>query len=404
LKRNFQINTILLVIFIITAIALTGGLLWGNFLFTRNNPVDKSFFIPWLAARTFLEYGDSPYSEQATQRAQILYYGQLAGENEDPLYLWVSMPGELFYIPLALVKDYDFARAIWMTLLELALIFTGILFTRLGFKKITKLVLVFSVVFTGTWIFNLKDIVSGSPIPFGVLALVCSFLLMQNHEDEIAGILLIIPFLMQGIFIFFFVFLFWWILYHRRWRILTGFGMVLGLLLLLSFLLLPDWIIPSLRGIYWQIKFIPSLSTYTALGSLWPVVGPRLGWFISFVLGFLLFLEWRASRGRTFDHFLWTACLSISITPLLGIPLSVDAYSALSLPALLLASILHNRWMGDKALNPAMAGLIVTWVAGWILLLFADPKTTLIIPVLLGTGLLWMKWWMIKTELPVIET
>ena len=209
---------------------------------------------------------------------------------------------------------------------------------------------------------------------------------------------------MQGIFLVFFLFLFWWIFHNRRWGILTGFGMTLGILLLLSFLLQPDWVIPSMRGIYWHLIYHPGISVHSWLGSIWPVVGPRFGWLLTILLGFLLFIEWRGSRQKPFEHFLWTACISIAITPLLGLNIGVDSYSVLSLPVVLLVSLLNDRWGGGKRLNPGILGLGFTWLAGWILMLNFGPRTALLFPVLLTAGLLWVKWWMVKPPRTVVET
>jgi hypothetical protein len=83
------------------ALAILGGMVWGNALYARQHQDEKDFLVPWLAARTFLDYGDSPYSHPATQRAQIVYYGRIAEDGEDPLILWLSFPAELFYFPIA---------------------------------------------------------------------------------------------------------------------------------------------------------------------------------------------------------------------------------------------------------------------------------------------------------------
>ncbi len=73
-------------------LASLGGLVWANMHFVQTQPVQKDFLVPWLGARTLLQYGDNPYSDQATQRAQIVAYGRLAAEGQDPLTLWLALP------------------------------------------------------------------------------------------------------------------------------------------------------------------------------------------------------------------------------------------------------------------------------------------------------------------------
>ena len=117
------------------SVAILGGLVWANTIFVRSKPVEKDFLIPWLGARTFLQYGESPYGTPATQRAQIIYYGRLAAEGQDPLLLRLPFPVEIFFFPIALVPDYSLAMAIWMTCLEIALVALGFLSVRLtGWK------------------------------------------------------------------------------------------------------------------------------------------------------------------------------------------------------------------------------------------------------------------------------
>ena len=113
------------ILFVCLVLATLGGLVWVNTINARYQPVEKDFLVPWLGARTFLQYGDSPYGEPATQRAQVVFYGRLAVKGQDPLNLWLPFPAVLFFFPFALVPDYALARAIWMTCLEVALVALG---------------------------------------------------------------------------------------------------------------------------------------------------------------------------------------------------------------------------------------------------------------------------------------
>ena len=128
MSRRFA--NIFIIVSILVALAILGGLVWANMLYVRTQTVEKNFLVPWLGARTFLQYGESPYDTPATQRAQIVYYGRLADEGQDPLILWLPFPVELFYLPFALVTDYVLARAIWMTCLEIALVALAFLSLR----------------------------------------------------------------------------------------------------------------------------------------------------------------------------------------------------------------------------------------------------------------------------------
>lgn len=401
-SKPFHLPIILFSIFF--ALLIFCGITWGNVLYAQNNGLAKDFFVPWLTARTFLEYGDSPYSDPASQRSQILYYGQLASESEDPLHLWVPFPGELFYFPFALIQDYDLARGLWLTLCEMALISATILSMKILDTKPTRILLISLLLFQVLWVFSLLNLVSSSPTPFLLLAALGSLLALRNSRDEIAGVLLVIPLFSPGVFGVFILYILWWTIYHRRWRVVMGFLMSLGIFLLLSFLLLPDWIVPFIRGIYWHLKFNPGLSTLSLLGSLWPVVGPRLGWLITIFAIFLLFSAWRGSRRGNFDHLLWTACLTLSITPLLGFFIGVNEYSVLSFPLFLLITIISERWRGGKLPLTAVIVLFLAWTITWALVAFVTPWMSLVVPILLTGGLLWMKWWVVRPPRTVFES
>jgi hypothetical protein len=64
-------NVVIIVLVVVLALCVLAGLVWVNTLYVHNHPGEKDFLVPWLAARTFLQYGNNPYEDPATQRAQI---------------------------------------------------------------------------------------------------------------------------------------------------------------------------------------------------------------------------------------------------------------------------------------------------------------------------------------------
>jgi hypothetical protein len=399
LSRAFSFLTSAFLVFL--ALAILGGMVWGNALYARQHQDEKDFLVPWLAARTFLDYGDSPYSHPATQRAQIVYYGRIAEDGEDLLILWLSFPAELFYFPIALIPNYALARGLWMTLSEAALVASAFIALRLTGWKPSRFLLPLALLFPVLWIFGFMNLLASSPVPFVVLASVGALLALRSGQDEVAGALLVVLLLKIGIFGIFLLFVLWWSIYHRRWRVLAGLVMALGILLLLSFLLLPDWIMPFVRGLYWHTIHNPGLSFYRILGSIWPVVGPRLGWVLTAFLLVMLFVEWREVCYRDFRHTLWTVCLTLAITPLLGFPLAVNDFAILVLPLFLIATILGERWPGRRLRGPAGIVLVAAWIALWGLA--QAPGLAPLLPILLVIGLYWIKWWAVRPPRTALE-
>ena len=68
MSRRFA--NIFMILTVLVALAILGALVWTNSLYVRSHPVEKNFLVPWLGARTLLQYGENPYETPATQRAQ----------------------------------------------------------------------------------------------------------------------------------------------------------------------------------------------------------------------------------------------------------------------------------------------------------------------------------------------
>jgi hypothetical protein len=400
------------IVLICLALAALGGLVWANTIFVRAQPADKDFLVPWLGARTFIQYGDSPYSDPATQRAQILYYGRLAGPGQDPLALWLPFPVELFYFPIALVSDYALARAIWMTCLEIALVALTSLSLRLTGWKPGRIFLPVILLFPLVWVYGAFSLVSGSAAGFIALALVGFLLALRSENDELGGgllILLAFSARFTGVLAFF---IFWWIIYQRRWRVLWGFLMALAVLLGLAFLFLPGWFLPYLSGLLSHFTYDPGFSSTGILASWSPIVGQRLGWVLAGILLLVLFFEWGNTLAKNFRAFLWMACLTVSVTPLLGIPMAPKEYLILFVPLMLFLTLLSERRPWLKRWGAP--GIVIVILAGlWALtlgLVSANAYASLVnilillLPILLIIGLYWMRWWFIHTVPTGLET
>ena len=400
--------TILAAIFLACLVlAALGGLFWANNIAVKSQPIEKDFLVPWLGARTFLQYGDDPYGDPATQRAQIVYYGKLAADGQDPLVLWLPLPVELFYFPIALVKDYTLARTIWQTCVEIALVALAFSSMRLAGWKPGRLLLPVVLLFPLAWVYGAITLTSGSAAAFVALALAGFLLALRKERDELAGGLLIFLVSAARLTGILSIFIFWWVFYQRRWRVLWGFLMGLAVLLALSFLFLPGWFLPFLRGLMSHYAYSPAFTTTGILAGMSPIVGLRFGWVLAGILLLVLFFEWGTTLRKDFRTFVWTTCLTISLTPLVSVPLAPREYPILAIPLILIMAMLAERRPWIKSWG--LAGMImVVIVAGswWLTLGLAGSNayTTLanslilLMPILLTAGLAWMRWWFIHPK------
>ena len=240
---------------------------------------------------------------------------------------------------------------------------------------------------------------------FVALAAVGLLLALRDGRDELAGALLVILFFKPDIAGLLVLFIFWWAIYHRRGRILAGFLMTLAILLALSFFILSDWFMPFIIGLISHIVYNPAFTPGGILASWWPVVGPRLGLALTGLLLVVLFVEWRDVRRKDFRHLLWTASLTLAVTPLLGIPVVPQDYVLLFFPLTLFLSILSERWSRPGRWGLAGLVLLAILFGFWLItasLFFAGGSAALtdvlalVFPVLLAFGLYWMRWWAVR--------
>ena len=183
--------------------------------------------------------------------------------------------------------------------------------------------------------------------------------------------------------------------------------MGLGVLVGLAFLFLPNWFLPFFRGILIHYSFNPGLSTTGILASWSPVVGPRLGWVVSGILGLILLFEWGNTFHKDFRSFLWTTSLTLATIPLLGIPMYPKEYLFLFIPLIIFLSILAERraWLRHWGVGvvlilvvlPGLWFLSKTFEAGNSYTVPADILM-LLLPVLLVIGLYWLRWWFLHNQ------
>lgn len=407
MKRYLDAIALAFVFFL--TVAVLGGLFWANTLYARENPGGRAFLVPWLAGQTFLDYGNQgpardPYGIPTAQRAQLQLYGRLAEAGEDPLRLHLPFFVELFFFPFSLIRDSALARGLWMLLLEAALAGLAALSLRLSGWRPGRLLLPLFFIFFLVNPLSLRLLQEANPVPLAALGLAGFLAAQRAGQDEAAGALLALPLCQPDAAALFLFFAFWWLAIKRRWRILWGFLIILTALSALSFFLWPGWFMPFLRGLYSHVSYNPGLSPARIMSEWWPAIGGRLGWLATAALAVLLFIEWRAVRSGGSRHFLWTACLTLAVTPLSGIPVTPSFYAFLFLPLTLVLALLYERWSKPSGwgLSGTILALLFAGLWGWTWLagaLDADAVAAgglfLALPCVLIVGLYWVRWWAI---------
>jgi len=400
------------VLIILTAVTLVFALTWVNYRFAVQNPGGNDFLSRWLGIRKFLMEGASPYSDETTQEIQTMMYGRLAQVDEDQVLFVYPFYSIYIFAPFALIADYDMARAVWMTTLEVAVLMIAIISLSLSRWQVRPIALAIFLIFAVLWYYSIRPIVNGNGAVVSALMITVALLLIRQEQDGLAGLLLAMASIKPQMVILLIPFVLLWSISRQR-RIL--FWSILGSLALLvasTSLLIPNWTWQNLV----QVISYPGYTLPGTPGAIlteWlPGVGSKLGWaFTIFLIGSLIW-EWRAAWGMEYRWFLWTACLTLVITNLIGIRTATANYLAM-LPALVLVLATWDRYWGIIGRVLIVLSILLLFFGVWWLFLSTiqmlgqatqHPVMFFPLPMFLLVTLYWIRWWLLRPERPWLET
>lgn len=392
----------ILVLSVLLALAVLAGLAWANISFAAHYPGGVEFLLPWSGVRAYLEQTD-PYGAAVGEAVQRAAYGRPAPAGEFPYYLDYPFTILLLYFPFGLIPDFTLARGLWMLLLELAffgLIFAGL---RLADWYPGRLMLALLLLLALFWYPLLAALLAGGAAIW--LALVYAGILwsLQHEADELAGALIALALFAWQIGGVFLLLILGRVIGLRRGRVFAGLGMAAFVLLAASFLVYPGWVLPFLRASFADLRAGGGLTPGEIFRALWPQFGGWPGWALTALLLAFMLMEWGTARLADAYRFYWTACLTLAITPLLGIPTEAANWPVLLLPVMLIFSIARRRWARRR--NWVTIGLSLLFFVGpWGLYVYgivrpaAPPLAWLLmlLPAVTVLGLYWMRWWAIR--------
>jgi hypothetical protein len=403
-------------------------LLASNVVLARDLPSGEWFFQRWSGARTFLvevfqasgglkggrimpeatldliNNVTGPYTTEIALRTQELVYGRRAFSSEytyvlnDPFFIL------LIYTPLALISDFSLARGLWMLASELALIGIVLLAFNLSEWQPQGWLYVLLLGFGLFQFFSLSALVTASPAIFLIFLYSSILLALRSYSDEVAGILLSLVAYQWEVGGLFFLFILIFVLLNRRWGVLAGLGMALFVLLVVSFLVTSDWGLPYLRAVLSAWYRGANLTLGYILSTWLPNISFPLGPAVAIALGILLLFEWWDSADAHFRRVVWTACLSLAATPLIGLPIFPSNHVVLILPFILILALVWERWQRFRTFRVVLLLLLVLaipFVLYYRVVSVYDPLVLDILsvlpPVAAVLGLYWMRWWVLRS-------
>ncbi len=386
-------NIFILLIIIIIALGALVGLYWANSSFINYNPSGGAdFIVGWKSMRNFMLDNVNPYGDVTLQNIQSLVYKKSALKSQYPYHVNIPLFLLIFFIPLAWISDLVLARIVWLIILETALI--GVVWVSLRLTNWRPHWLLLSVIllFSVFWFPTFSMLTTGTAIILQAFLFYAALRSINLGADELAGALMALCLLNIEATGMVFLGLIVWVVSTQRWRIAGGLVMTLVVIIGLSVVFYPTWVLSFIGSTLanWRSGTMPS--TYAIFEAWMPGIGKNIARIISIVALTIILFEWSAMRGQEARWLTWTISLTAAITPLLGFPY-FPQWTVFTLPGILLViSVMVQRWKLPGLISAllVLAGVFIgLWGAQ-----FASNVSAFVMlyPFLLTLLLYWVRW------------
>jgi hypothetical protein len=398
---NNSYRVVIILVLLSVAIA---GIASANYRFVQGNPGGNDFLVHWVATRSLLIDGLSPYSDEVALRVQKMAYGRPALPGENEMRVAYPLYSATIFLPFALISDYNLARAAWMTLLEASMVGLALLNLRLTGWKPGLWVLLLFLLFTLTWYFSARALINGNAVILVALMSSGAFAAIKAGKDELAGILLALSTIKPQVVLLLVIFVWIWAISVRRWAVVVWTVISVVALSISAAFFVPDWPLQNLWEILQYPGYNPPGTPGAALATWWPAAGPKMGAGLTVLLAAMLLVEWLAARGKGFRWFLWTVSLTLVAGQWIGIQTDPGNFVVLFIPLVLVLAMWEEHW-GNKGRLVSVVSMMVTFAGLWWLFLVTvettngqpqqNPVMFFPLPLLLFIGLYWVRWWAI---------
>ncbi len=387
---------------LLAGIGLLVLLTWGNLNYVKNNPGGNDFLVHWMGTRSFLVDGDSPYSDATALKIQTLAYGGPAQPGQHELRVAYPFYSIILFVPFALFSDFSVARAVWMTVLEVGLFALSILSIRLANWKPNLVTLIFFILFSIVWYHAVRPLINGNAVILLALMIVGALLAIRSGADELAGVLLAFTTIKPQVVLVFLVFIVFWALFNRRWRLVAWLVGTVAILTAVAAFLLPDWIMQNLREVVRYPGYNPPGTPGAALATWFPAMGVRLGLGLTAIILIILLFQWIIGRNADFRGFLWIACLTLVASQWSGIQTDPGNFIVVFPAIAFIFALIEERYRRSGWVLSILLMLLITASLWFIFLKTVDnssgqpqqsPVMFFPLPALLLVLLYWVRWW-----------
>lgn len=408
--RNIY-SQVSMIFIIILLILILSGLTWANYKFSTEYPGGKDFIVQWVGTQELIYKGISPYSDDVEVKIQTIANSRFVSDINQDFQVVYPLYSTIIFAPFAVIQDYNLARALWMSVLEVSIFLIALISLSLTDWKPGIGLFVLYLLFTFIWYHSVYPVIIGNASVLVSLFVVTAFWAIIHRRDELAGILLVLSMIKPDVTFLLWIFATIWGISKRRWRLLIWSYGTLLVFAILGMVIFPDWILQYIA----QIINFADLNLGTTPGEifkLWfPGIGHLLGWGLTIIMGFTLLVEWFSAWKKDVSHFLWTACLTIVISLLIGVQTELGNYIILYFPLIYVIGNLQTRW-GKSAGMISIILMLILNLGMWYFVISTTNKIDqsvnnsllfFIIPFVVLVGLYWIRWWVTRPKRPLVE-
>lgn len=364
----------------------------------------------WMAARTWLKTGKSPYSAQMAAETQKLYEANHFTVNEfDQGRLTEPVFYVFLYLPFSAL-GFPLARAIWMTILELCFVLSGWLAIQLSGIKLKALETVLFCILIPLWYPFTKLILAASVVPPFIFMTLLAIRMAFQGKSSGAGILLFTCILLVPVSIPIMLFLVLYLGARRDTALIQIYLTGLVFLFVLAQILFPGWIVEwagQFQRFHGDLSWIDT--PLMRLAALVPS-GQKTISIILHAASFLyLLVEWYRLGSMNERQIIWKLMLTLVILYLFNLT-SHAAYLLLIFPALFM--IFRYLWEKWKIVGKIVSWLMflglmaIYWNRYLQIRAWHYQETALIIlivPIIAFIGLQWFRWWATESPQPLVN-
>lgn len=385
-------------------VILSAAMTYQNYRFALQAPGGNDFLPRWLGTRLWLTQGISPYDPVVAEQAQQIIYGRPADPEagEDLARFAYPLPVVIFVSPLSLLP-FTWARAVWMTVLEAALLALTLIGIQLARWRPRPWLFAALMIFSLVWYQGFRAVVLGQFAVIEAALIAGALWAIQREQDAVAGILLALSLTKPQIVVLLFPFVLLWGLLSRR-RALAAWTVGATAVLMGAFVaVMPGWPLAWIREVVGYPSYSPAGSPISLVadglpvGSLWLTVG------VSAAAVLYLLWEWLLSMGKPDRWFQWTAALTLVVTQLVSFRTASTNYLVFVPGIVLIFSLWVQRWgtAGSLATVTTMAALVgLPWLVFINTLQGNQESSLMLIPLPFAAllGLWWVRWWATRSE------